>query len=221
MTCVICLFDTINLLYCVFCLKSCCNQCIKQNKDRCCHCNYNDSMHEFNRQLDIIKSDLTNNKLYYANQDIKPCPVCKTLIEKEATDCCQIFCIICETIWSWENGQVYNNICKRDVHNINYHTNVSVRCDNDLITKSLEKLYKEEYKYAVDTFIIRMLFTNDTLSFQELKDRILARYKIYKRHLSIRIILINYINNTLSIDECVKQLRQFGSDLVIGKLPWT
>lgn len=221
MTCDICLNDTKPLIMCEFCLKSSCNQCIKQNNDKCCHCNYNDSFYEFDRQLDMIKSELTDSEWYFHDESIKPCPVCKTFIEKEETDCCQIYCVICNTLWSWKTGKVYTNIHKRDVHNIRYHDVEYVVCDNVLVNKSLKKLYKEEYNYAVDTFIIRLWFTMGTLTFHQLKERLLSRYKNYIRHMSIRNILVDYILHNISLESCNIFLEKYDANVSVGKLPWT
>ena len=49
---------------------------------------------------------------------LKPCPRCCNLIEKEDTGCDQMFCVLCNTLFSWETGLIVDN---DSAHNPHYY----------------------------------------------------------------------------------------------------
>jgi len=49
---------------------------------------------------------------------LKPCPRCCNLIEKEDAGCDQMFCVLCNTLFSWETGLIVDN---DSAHNPHYY----------------------------------------------------------------------------------------------------
>jgi hypothetical protein len=50
---------------------------------------------------------------------MKSCPKCSNLIEKEDIGCDQMFCILCNTVFSWETGLIFDVTTK--IHNPDYY----------------------------------------------------------------------------------------------------
>lgn len=49
---------------------------------------------------------------------LKPCPKCCNLIEKENMGCDQMFCVLCNTVFSWETGLIVDS---DNAHNPHYY----------------------------------------------------------------------------------------------------
>jgi hypothetical protein len=191
--CRICL-ESFDCKSCEKCLQETCYKCTILNDGRCCYCGYifDDVDREIQMQIfalhDIIKVKKCN--ISYVDDIIKQCPICNTQIERNKDDCKQMFCTICKTVWQWDTLEVVTNVL--DIHNpLFFNRNVTSisESNNRGVAKCLKALNEENAKYAADTFIYRLLFTTEQITFEEFKNMIRDRFNTFIKHIKLKQVL--------------------------------
>lgn len=199
MICDICLLLCVDVFNCTNCSKRSCRNCVFENTGKCCYCNYVNNLHEREVQRQIHLVGETRNGLTDCDRvmsAIKKCPGCATLIEKDG--CQQILCTICKTVWMWDTLKVVSDV--GDVHNPMFFELKKITVpgnENSIVGKCLKMLSREPLKYASDTYLLRVMFINEQMSFTQFKDKIIERYKLFIKNTK----LFDFLNASSDVPE--------------------
>lgn len=202
--CVVCLrfFDEAGVT-CDVCSFTSCEACVRSNDKKCCGCLriLDETEREVHRQTSLIaytrkglELEIPPGPSSHALR-YKQCPGCSIWIEKVQEDCPQIFCTVCKTVWSWNTLAIVKNI--DDIHNpLYFEPTVEFKAPAYLhlkvqhaINKCMRSLLTEAARYATDSFLNRVMFIAEQISFEEFKRRAAHRYLTYEKHMKLRGVL--------------------------------
>jgi hypothetical protein len=141
-------------------------------------------------QIELLKSTKSTIEGEFKTDDdkLKQCPTCGILIEKEDDSCLQMFCIICKTTWSWNTNKIV-------LENENKHNILSFKTekkrkklrfiDDPILDKLSRRIYKciialdkQEYRFNVELYLLRVSFISKDFDFETFKTKLLnAKYR--------------------------------------------
>jgi|SRR5579864_685884 len=131
------------------------------------------------------------------NATTKKCPSCFVRIEKPPDDCCQMYCVMCKTAWSWTTLKIIHDVS--EIHNRHFFT-VTDRIKKRFVDQKRDKLARAIYKslktldrvdeyYAQDSYMNRLAYLNDEISISEFKRVVLSLRANYDRDIAVRNVL--------------------------------
>lgn len=195
--CCICLQSMDYCKSCERCLEESCYKCTILNDGKCCHCGYimDDVEREIQMQVHALHEHIVKQNATRKHEVIKQCPNCKTWIERNSDDCNQMYCVICKTVWIWDTLEIVTSVL--DIHNPLFYKRVEssivessiVESSNRGVMKCLKALNEENAKYMSDTFVYRLLFATEQITFDEFKAMIRERYTTFIKHIKLKEIL--------------------------------
>lgn len=192
--CLVCL-ESVDSKRCEECLQGTCYKCTIMNDGRCCYCGYvfDDVEREIQMQISALRAIKRNHDslsfITKTDSLIKPCPICKTLIERDNDDCKQMFCTVCKTVWQWDTLEIVTNVL--EIHNPVFfqQTDFTTDTTNRGVVKCLKALSGENAKYMSDTFVYRLLFLSEQVTFEEFTNMIRERFDTFVKHIKLKRIL--------------------------------
>jgi hypothetical protein len=155
---------------------------------------------------------------------IKPCPRCCNLIEKEEAGCDQMFCVLCNVVFSWKTGLIVDTDAAHNPHYYQWKRktgNLSrnelddpregrfyIKCETDFKDQKI-KLSEIHSMFGLPS-VFEVDKTDFLLSFHRMfLDMLLEVSKILDRETDIRYNLrVSYISNTISMTSWKRNLKK-------------
>jgi hypothetical protein len=220
-TCNICLDYMVDEA-CSSCLLRFCTLCGKKNKYKCPHCNFLlDPEHRFVKSQITLLSETRNSIQLHqpiSADNIKPCPCCGVLIEKERDDCGQMYCIVCSTVWMWSTGSIVTDIT--DIHNPIYFSvrkqhRKKLRFSNDKQLDSVSrKIYKclvtldgQEERYATEAYLNRLAFVIGDIDYSTFENRARLMFRQNTRNMYLRSELSSCYNESMTLQQVMSSFQ--------------